>query len=92
MSDVKKLTLEEKLKLLEEKDKICNRVEAGERVPCPKCGAPLIFVTPNSMSEWADPNKNYEHGIFCSKDEEHFSRTMSFDILVKNPQKKLKND
>ncbi len=79
-----KLTLEEKLKLLEEKDKICDRVEAGEKVPCPKCGAFLIDVTPNSISEWADKTKQYGHGIFCPNDESHFARYIEYKITPKD--------
>lgn len=82
MSDVKNLSLEQKLKLLEAKDKICDRVEAGEKVPCPKCGAYLVESGPGFVSEWADKEKQYGHGIFCPNDESHFARYIDYGDKV----------
>jgi len=68
VSDVKNLPLEERLKLLEEKDKLCDRVESGEEVPCPQCGAIL---------------KYYNYGIVCPIDAEHFARYDEYNTLLK---------
>lgn len=69
----KELTLEERIRLSDENEKICDRVSAGEQIPCPECGAILVEVTPWGVSEWADKNRFYPgHGVFCPENEEHF--------------------
>ncbi len=77
--NLKNLSLEEKLKLIAEKDKICDKVAAGEKVPCPECGAILVEITPWGKSTWADDREYWSgHGVFCPKDEDHFSRIITY--------------
>lgn len=76
---IEELSKAEKLKLYEEYSIISEKVQAGEKIPCPECGALLVDITPWGISEWAEKKQyGYGHGVFCPNDERHFSMNYEY--------------